>query len=53
MSDDDEDDEDSGMIEIRLVPQDKATLEDIFMAMNQCQKLHPDPDQSPLSGSYK
>uniref|UniRef100_A0A8D8V2F0 Methylosome subunit pICln n=1 Tax=Cacopsylla melanoneura TaxID=428564 RepID=A0A8D8V2F0_9HEMI len=45
----DEDEDDSGMIEIRLVPQDKATLEDIFMAMNQCQKLHPDPNQSPLS----
>lgn len=51
MQDDaEEDEDDAGMIEVQLVPQDKTSLDDIFGAMNQAQKMHPDPNDSPLSG---
>ncbi|KAB5543307.1 hypothetical protein PHYPO_G00077550 [Pangasianodon hypophthalmus] len=48
-SDDDEDDDDvstGAFTEIRFVPNDKGSLEKMFMAMSECQALHPDPDDS-------
>ncbi|KAK7940061.1 hypothetical protein WMY93_003387 [Mugilogobius chulae] len=42
--DDEEDDEDKAITEIRFVPSDKAALEPMFSAMCDCQALHPDPD---------
>ncbi|MCJ8742249.1 hypothetical protein PDJAM_G00079960 [Pangasius djambal] len=48
-SDDDEDDDDvstGAFTEIRFVPNDKGSLEKMFMVMSECQALHPDPDDS-------
>ncbi|XP_060752392.1 methylosome subunit pICln-like isoform X4 [Tachysurus vachellii] len=45
--DDDEDDDDlsaGAFTEIRFVPNDK--VENMFIAMSECQALHPDPDDS-------
>lgn len=47
--DEDEDDDDNSsiiLLEIRLVPKDKASLETMFAVMTECQALHPDPDDS-------
>ncbi|XP_063228561.1 methylosome subunit pICln [Bacillus rossius redtenbacheri] len=38
--------DESGMTEIRFVPDDKASLQAMFTAMSQCQALHPDPVDS-------
>ncbi|KAK3549398.1 hypothetical protein QTP86_001231 [Hemibagrus guttatus] len=49
-SDDDEEDDDDvstgAFTEIRFVPNDKGSLEKMFVAMSECQALHPDPDDS-------
>jgi Regulator of volume decrease after cellular swelling len=36
------DDEEGECTELRFVPQDKALLNQLFLAMNDCQALHPD-----------
>jgi len=42
----DEDEEDESHItEVRFVPQDKAALETIFQSLSTCQALHPDDEQ--------
>ena len=41
---DSEDDDGEGMTEIRFAPEDKTKLQEMFNAMSQCQKLHPDPE---------
>jgi len=43
---DNEDDSEGGMTEIRFVPDDKSKLETLFQAMNECAALHPDTDNS-------
>uniref|UniRef100_A0A914X8S3 Methylosome subunit pICln n=1 Tax=Plectus sambesii TaxID=2011161 RepID=A0A914X8S3_9BILA len=40
----DDDDEDTGMVEIRYVPVDKSVLDQIFEVMSDCQALHPDEE---------
>ena len=42
----DEDDADDGLLEVRFVPDAPEHLESMFKAMNECQLLHPDPDDS-------
>lgn len=37
------------MLELRFVPDVTQNLDSMFKAMNECQLLHPDPDDSPLS----
>jgi len=46
--DDNEEDSDGGMTEIRFVPDDKSSLVALFEAMNECSALHPDEDASDL-----
>ena len=41
----DEDDEDK-VLEVRFVPDAAEHLDSMFKAMNECQLLHPDPDDS-------
>ncbi|CAH0389878.1 unnamed protein product [Bemisia tabaci] len=43
---DEEGDSNSGMTEMRFIPENKNSLDSIFTAMNYCQSLHPDPVQS-------
>lgn len=43
---DNEDESEGGMTEIRFVPDDKNTLDSLFQAMNECAALHPDTDDS-------
>lgn len=43
---DNEDESEGGMTEIRFVPDDKAVLDSLFQAMNECAALHPDTDDS-------
>uniref|UniRef100_A0A914VUG7 Methylosome subunit pICln n=1 Tax=Plectus sambesii TaxID=2011161 RepID=A0A914VUG7_9BILA len=40
----DDDDEETGMVEIRYVPVDKSVLDQIFEVMSDCQALHPDEE---------
>jgi len=47
---DNEDESEGGMTEIRFVPEDKAALETLFKAMNECAALHPDTDDSEAEG---
>lgn len=44
------DTDDQTTTEIRLVPDDKGMLDAIFHALNICQTLHPDPDDSISDG---
>ncbi|XP_071798056.1 methylosome subunit pICln-like [Asterias amurensis] len=45
--------EDDTIREIRFIPEDKQTLEQLFTVMSDCQILHPDPDDSePSDGDY-
>ncbi|XP_060765507.1 methylosome subunit pICln-like isoform X3 [Neoarius graeffei] len=44
--DDDDDVSTGAFTEIRFVPNDKESLEKMFVAMSECQALHPDPDGS-------
>jgi len=43
---DNEEESEGGMTEIRFVPDDKAVLDSLFKAMNECAALHPDTDDS-------
>lgn len=44
-TDEEEADEDEQIItELRFVPQDKSTLDSIFQALSECQALHPDEE---------
>eukprot|EP00088_Acartia_fossae_P064277 TRINITY_DN7905_c0_g1_i2.p1 TRINITY_DN7905_c0_g1~~TRINITY_DN7905_c0_g1_i2.p1 ORF type:complete len:188 (+),score=50.85 TRINITY_DN7905_c0_g1_i2:58-621(+) len=43
---DNEDESEGGMTEIRFVPDDKNCLDRLFQAMNECAALHPDTDDS-------
>ena len=44
---DDEDDEETACTEIKFIPTDPMSLEPMYQALNECQALHPDPqDQS-------
>jgi len=43
---DNEEESEGGMTEIRFVPDDKASLLRLFEAMNECSALHPDEDAS-------
>jgi len=45
-----DDDSDGGMTEVRFVPDDRASLDQLFAVMSECQALHPDPDDSGDSG---
>ena len=38
------------MTEVRFVPDDRASLDQLFAVMSECQALHPDPDDSGDSG---
>ncbi|XP_029458044.1 methylosome subunit pICln [Rhinatrema bivittatum] len=50
----DEDDEDEEPItEIRFVPSDKSALEAMFSAMCECQALHPDPDDDDSDDDFE
>jgi len=44
--DDDDSDDGSDMTEIRFVPENKGSLQDLFKHMSDCQALHPDPEGS-------
>ncbi|GAB6033042.1 hypothetical protein CHUAL_012228 [Chamberlinius hualienensis] len=44
-----EDEEDldlDDITEVRFIPDDKSSLETLFQAMNECQALHPDPQDA-------
>jgi len=43
---DNEEESEGGMTEIRFIPADKSRLDALFQAMNECSALHPDSDQS-------
>lgn len=44
---DDEDDEETACTELKFIPTDPMSLEPMYQALNECQALHPDPqDQS-------
>jgi len=43
---DNEEESEGGMTEIRFVPDDKNVLPELFRAMNECASLHPDTDDS-------
>lgn len=45
-SGDDTDEEEEEMTEVRFVPDDHEALDAMFAAMNDCQALHPDPNDS-------
>ncbi|KXJ25172.1 methylosome subunit pICln [Exaiptasia diaphana] len=40
-----EDDEDAKVGEVRFVPEDKESLQQIFNVLSDCQALHPDPQE--------
>lgn len=40
----DSDEEEAGMTEIRFVPTDQMALEPMYKALNDCQVLHPNPE---------
>jgi len=46
MEDNEENDSEGGMTEIRFIPDDKSKLDSLFQAMNECASLHPDEDAS-------
>ncbi|TSM28193.1 Methylosome subunit pICln [Bagarius yarrelli] len=46
VGEDDDDVSTGAFTEIRFVPNDKGTLEKMFVAMSECQALHPDPEDS-------
>ncbi|XP_075214815.1 chloride nucleotide-sensitive channel icln [Lycorma delicatula] len=46
VSGDEGDDPGSGITEMHFVPEDKGMLDAMFQAMNHCQVLHPDPQDS-------
>jgi nucleotide-sensitive chloride channel 1A len=44
--DDDDDESDIPITEMRFAPDNINNLDNIFQAMNECQALHPDPQDS-------
>jgi len=49
--DEDSDEEpESGMSEVRFIPEDRGLLDAMFHAMSVCQTLHPDPNDSLSDG---
>ncbi|KAK7069720.1 Methylosome subunit pICln [Halocaridina rubra] len=42
--DEEEEEHDSGMTEIRFAPADPMSLENMYKALNDCQVLHPNPE---------
>lgn len=50
-NEDDEDDE-GGVTEVRFVPEDKGILQEMFEALKECQTLHPDPNDSISEGMF-
>lgn len=42
-----EEDEDAAMTEVRFVPSDPSSLDHMYKALNECQVLHPDPEDQP------
>lgn len=50
--DDDDISEGSNMTEIRFVPDDKGMLDAMYHALNDCQVLHPDPNDSFSDGMH-
>jgi len=45
-----EDDSEEGMTEVRFIPDDRGSLDQLFAVMSECQALHPDPEDSADSG---
>lgn len=45
-SENDDDDADTLITEMRFIPDNKTNLEVMFQAMNECAALHPDPQDS-------
>lgn len=45
-SENEDDDEDTPITEMRFAPDNTNNLELMFQAMNACQALHPDPQDS-------
>ncbi|XP_042241631.1 methylosome subunit pICln-like isoform X2 [Homarus americanus] len=43
-SDSEEEDDETAMTEVRFVPTDQFSLEPMYKALNDCQLLHPDPE---------
>ncbi|XP_059468605.1 methylosome subunit pICln [Neocloeon triangulifer] len=41
-----DDDDEGGVTEVRFVPADKGVLQQLFEALKECQTLHPDPNDS-------
>lgn len=50
-SSEDEEAEDQVSTQLRLVPDDKGMLDAMFHALNICQSLHPDPQESFSDGT--
>lgn len=46
-SDSEEEEDDAAMTEVRFVPSDPSTLDLMYKALNECQVLHPDPEDQP------
>merc|ERR1711976_539426 len=45
----DDDDDEGKIAEVRFIPQDSHALDTMFSTMSDCQALHPDPEQEPLT----
>lgn len=50
--DENDDDSETPMTEMRFAPDNTNNLELMFQAMNQCQALHPDPQDSFSDGEH-
>lgn len=44
-----EDEGDTKLLEVRFIPADPQSLDSMYKAMSDCQILHPDPQEEPLS----
>lgn len=49
-NEDSEEESESGMSEVRFIPEDRGLLDAMFHAMSVCQTLHPDPNDSVSEG---
>lgn len=52
-SENEDEDADTPITEMRFAPDNINNLETMFQAMNQCQALHPDPQDSFSDGKCK
>ena len=50
-NEDGEEEEGTGMTEMSFIPDDKGMLDAMFLAMSECQALHPDPNDSVSGGN--